>query len=229
MKKEERQQKLVYLIQQLEHVTAAELAEHLNVSKRTVQRDIQEIESKGVHLQTHLGKKGGYRIQSLMNNNDLTLSDGEVYALYLVLKESVSLSTLPYQQEISAILDKLLRHPNVALRQTIQHMNRYIRIEQHTPMLLPSLFSAIVVYCQERKVMALEYRSDSSQQLLVENVVFIGLIVELGMWYAIVYHIGGGYTKKVKVSEIVDISYSFYKTIHTQDITLDNYHLYLQQ
>ncbi|MDO5375389.1 helix-turn-helix transcriptional regulator [Staphylococcus rostri] len=229
MKKEQRQQKLIQLIQQLKHVTAAELAERLEVSKRTVLRDIQELETQGVHLQTITGQKGGYRLQSQMNHNALTFSDDEMQALYLVLNESLSLSTLPYQKEITAIKDKLLRHPNVTLRQNIQHMSHYIRIDQQANAPLPRLFTTILVYCHERKVMALEYHRTTAQHPMVENVVFIGLLCEAGNWRAVVYHIGGGYTKLVDIAEINDISYSFYKSIHTQDITMDNYESFLQQ
>ena len=229
MKKEQRQQKMIQLIQQLKHVTAAELAKQLGVSKRTILRDIQELESKGAHLQTHMGQNGGYRMQLEMNQNALTFSDDEMQALYLVLNESLSLSTLPYHQEIAMIIDKLLKHPNVTLRQNIQHIDQYIRIAPNTQTVLPRLFSAILVYCHERKVMALEYHQITPQHPFVENVVFIGLICENGNWQAVVYHIGGGYTKVVDIAEINDISYSFYKSIQTQDITLDNYQLYLKQ
>lgn len=228
MKKEQRQQHLIELIQELKHVTADTLAKHLGVSKRTVLRDIQELEAKGVHLQTHAGQKGGYRMQSQMNHNALTFSDNEIQALYLVLKESLTQTALPFDEEMDSVMDKLLRHPNVTVRQNLKHINEVIRIESSETERLSRLLHAILVYAHERKVMAIEYEPNASEQTVVENVVFIGLLCEQGLWRAVVYHIGGGYTKVIDMSSISDISYSFYKSIKTQDITMDNYKVYLQ-
>lgn len=44
MNKETRQNKLIALIQQQQHMTAQELAQALNVSKRTILRDMHELE-----------------------------------------------------------------------------------------------------------------------------------------------------------------------------------------
>ncbi|UXR75965.1 MULTISPECIES: HTH domain-containing protein [unclassified Staphylococcus] len=228
MKKDTRQQKLIELIQEMKHVKADTLAQKLGVSKRTVLRDVQELEAKGVHLQTHAGQKGGYRMQSEMNHNALTFSDNEVQALYLILKESMTQTSLPYDQEIESVIAKLLRHPNVTVRQSLQHMNDTIRFEADQPVRLPRLLHAILVYCHERKVMAIEHHRTDLEQSVVENVVFIGVLCESGVWRAVVYHIGGGYTKTIDIEHIQDVSYSFYKSIKTQDITLDNYQNFLQ-
>ena len=48
MNKRERQNKLVQAIQQNKQITASELATDLNVSKRTILRDIQDLEDQGV-------------------------------------------------------------------------------------------------------------------------------------------------------------------------------------
>src|SRR5699024_12074268 len=51
MNKRERQNKLVQAIQQNKQITASELATDLNVSKRTILRDIQDLEDQGVKIQ----------------------------------------------------------------------------------------------------------------------------------------------------------------------------------
>lgn len=55
MNKETRQKKLLALIQQDKPMTALELAQALNVSKRTILRDMQELEGKGVQIVAHAG------------------------------------------------------------------------------------------------------------------------------------------------------------------------------
>lgn len=76
--------------------------------------------------------------------------------------------------------------------------------------------------------MGIDYKSDANGEQRFENVIFIGLIARRDGWQAIVYHIGGDYTQYVDISTIEDISYSFQKSIQTNDITLENYETYLK-
>ena len=57
LNKAERQNQLIHVIQQNRKMTASELATALNVSKRTISRDIAELEEQGVRISvsyTHL-------------------------------------------------------------------------------------------------------------------------------------------------------------------------------
>lgn len=53
LNKEVRQNKLIQLIQTHRQMSAVDLARHLHVSKRTILRDIQELEEKGVQILAH--------------------------------------------------------------------------------------------------------------------------------------------------------------------------------
>ena len=73
--------------------------------------------------------------------------------------------------------------------------------------------------------MAMEYNNGTS--IGTENVIFIGLLCEKGLWKAVVFEIGLGKTNEIPIIDIHDISYSFEKTIKTQDITINNYQQFL--
>jgi len=73
--------------------------------------------------------------------------------------------------------------------------------------------------------MAMEY--DNHSRVITENVIFIGLLCEGGLWKAVVFEIGLGKTNEIPIVDIQDISYSFEKTIKTQDITINNYQQFL--
>ncbi|PDQ48528.1 DNA-binding transcriptional regulator, partial [Listeria monocytogenes] len=47
------------------------------------------------------------------------------------------------------------------------------------------------------------------------------------VWHAVVFEIGRGYTRELSILDIQDISYSFEKTIQTQDISIENYRQFL--
>ncbi|REH85592.1 helix-turn-helix transcriptional regulator [Staphylococcus felis] len=228
MKKETRQCKLIEMLQAHHYLTAHELSDELNVSKRTILRDIQELENKGVRILAHTGKNGGYELQPNNQRIHLDLSEHEAQALYLILKERQSLSALPYQEELKAIQLKLSRQPSSTLKRRLKQQNDYIKIHPNTTPTLPKFFEDIFIYCQERKVMGIDYQLNNGQTTFA-NIVFIGIICENNHWQAVVFHIGGGFTSYIDIVSIEDISYSFHKSINTTDITLDNFTHYLKK
>ncbi|HGO3842383.1 TPA: DNA-binding transcriptional regulator, partial [Staphylococcus aureus] len=46
-------------------------------------------------------------------------------------------------------------------------------------------------------------------------------------WHAVIYDIAQDKTAELEIENIIDISYSFGKTIQTRDISIDNYHQFL--
>lgn len=221
MNKRERQNKLVQAIQENRQVTASELASELNVSKRTILRDIQDLEDQGVKILAKHGKLGGYQLQETPNSYDIELTENQLSALFLVLNESQSYSTLPYKEEIQAIIKKCLNLPYTKMRRTLKKLDRYIKFDTPPHRTLPTLFSDVLIYCTERNVMAMEHGLDDMNR--TENVIFIGLLCEEGLWKAVVFEIGLGKTNTIPIEDIQDISYSFEKTIKTQDITINNF------
>lgn len=225
MNKRERQNMIVNAIHHNKQITAAELAHNLKVSKRTILRDIQELEDQGVKILAKHGKLGGYQLQESQHNYAIELTESQLSALFLVLNESQSISTLPYKEEISAIIKKCLNLPYSKMRKTLKRLDRYIKFEQHEHVALPSLFSDLLIYCTERNVMSMEYFDE--EQIFTENVIFIGLICENGLWKAVVFEIGLGSTSEIPIANIQDIAYSFEKKIKTQDISIKNYREFL--
>ncbi|CCE59965.1 TPA: YafY family transcriptional regulator [Staphylococcus argenteus] len=225
MNKAERQNLIITAIQQNNKMTALELAKYCNVSKRTILRDIDDLENQGVKIYAHYGKNGGYQIQQAQSKISLNLSESQLSALFLVLNESQSYSTLPYKSEINAIIKQCLNLPQTRLRKLLKRMDFYIKFKDTQHMTLPMLFSDILIYCTERNVMLVDYKVDD--KIKAENVIFIGLLCKSGHWHAVIYDIATDMTAELEIANIVDISYSFGKTIQTRDISIDNYHQFL--
>lgn len=225
MNKRERQNKLVLAIQENRQITASELATDLNVSKRTILRDIQDLEDQGVKILAKHGKLGGYQLQETPNSYEIELTENQLSALFLVLNESQSYSTLPYKEEINAIIKKCLNLPYTKMRRYLKKLDRYIKFDHSEHLNLPHIFSEVLIYCTERNVMAVEYNNRTD--IVTENVIFIGLLCDEGLWKAVIFEIVLGKTNEIPIVDIHDISYSFGKTIKTQDITVNNYQQFL--
>lgn len=225
MNKLERQNRLITEIQQSNKITASELAKRFNVSKRTILRDIDDLENQGVQIHASHGSQGGYKIQDAQAKIALTLTDSQLSALFLTLNESQSYSTLPYTKEIQDILKQCLTLPQTRVRKLLKKMDYYIKFEDTAQITLPNIFSDILIYCTERNVMLVDFYEDN--QTIAENFIFIGLLCKDGQWHAVVFEIGLGSTRELPIKDIQDISYSFEKTIKTHDITIDNYQQFL--
>ena len=73
LNKAERQNQLIHVIQQNRKMTASELATALNVSKRTISRDIAELEEQGVRIFAQHGKWAVFKFNSLNQNGTFHL------------------------------------------------------------------------------------------------------------------------------------------------------------
>ena len=215
MNKLERQNRIIQTIQSSDKITASQLAKQFNVSKRTILRDIDELEDQGVKVYARHGKLGGYQIKDAHAKITLSLTEQQLSALFLTLN----------QNEIRAIIKQCLNLPQTRLRKLLKKMDYYIKFEDSNHVTLPQLFSDILIYCTERNVMLVDLNENN--QIQAENVIFIGLICKNAVWHAVVFEIGRGYTRELSILDIQDISYSFEKTIQTQDISIENYRQFL--
>lgn len=226
LNKLERQHQIISIIQQGHKINASDLAKQFNVSTRTITRDIDDLESKGVHIYAHKGRRGGYEIQNTDHHFQLELNESELIALFLTLQESQSHSTLPYTQEVQSIINRCLKTPDTHMLKKLKHISDIVKLEDTHSITLPRVFSDILIYSNERHVMLVDFTENN--ETTAENVIFIGLLCRNGQWFAIIYEIGCGKTRELALLNIVDISYSFEKKIQTYDITIHNYKEFLQ-
>lgn len=74
----------LFLLQQREHVTAAEVARELEVSERTARRDLDALAMAGVPLYSTQGRGGGWRLVGGARTDLSGLTASEARALFLV-------------------------------------------------------------------------------------------------------------------------------------------------
>lgn len=106
--KENRHFRIIYLILQKGRVTAPELAEKLEVSVRTIYRDINALSGAGVPICVTTGRNGGVRILDTFILSKALFSDSEKQALLTAL-QNLSAMTGAAQESLLSKLSALFR------------------------------------------------------------------------------------------------------------------------
>ena len=97
---------LLMLLQARGRLTAPKLAQELEVSERTIYRDIDALSAAGVPVYGEAGAGGGYALLDSYRTNLTGLTEGEVRALFM-LSIPKPLADLGVGRELGAALRKL--------------------------------------------------------------------------------------------------------------------------
>lgn len=115
---------LLLLLQRRGKVTAAEVAEELEVSERTARRDLEALGMAGLPVYAVVGRNGGWRLAGGGRTDLSGLSEPEVRALFAVAGPDAAAS-----QEVRAALRKLVRALPEPLRARAEAASRAVVVD----------------------------------------------------------------------------------------------------
>jgi predicted DNA-binding transcriptional regulator YafY len=166
--------------------SGAELAERLEVTERTLRRDVDRLRRLGYSVDGQPGVAGGYGLAAGTHLPPLTLSDDEALAISIALRTAESSLSATIGEAALRALTKLehvfparLRRRANVLRETIT------LLERPGPRVDSDLLSLLAEACDERQVLSFEYaaRNDKKSAREVEPA---GL-VHTGQWYLVAF------------------------------------------
>ncbi|MGP8302353.1 helix-turn-helix transcriptional regulator [Streptomyces inhibens] len=185
--------KMVLLLQSRPSMTAAELARELEVSERTVARDVLALSEAGVPVYADRGRAGGYRLIGGYRTRLTGLGRSEAEALFLsgvpsALREmGLADAASAARLKVSAALLPELRDAatGAAQRFHLDAPNWYQ--EPETPALLPAIADAV---WDDRRITARYVRKGTEVERELEP---YGLVLKAGVWYLAARTRGGDY------------------------------------
>jgi predicted DNA-binding transcriptional regulator YafY len=191
---------MVSLLLQLQvrgQLTGPELADRLEVSERTVQRDVEALIAAGVPIQSIRGQAGGYRLDGRYQTRLTGVAADEAHALaFLGLNETAG------QLGLGGVLDTAHTKVWAALtgpareraERTAQRFHldpvRWYGTSEPTPLLAP-LADAV---WSDRRILATYVRNGSPRERTLDP---LGLVLAAGDWYLVALHDGGRRTYRV--------------------------------
>ncbi|MFF8902076.1 helix-turn-helix transcriptional regulator [Streptomyces lydicus] len=175
--------KLVLLLQARPSMTGPELARELEVSERTVARDVLSLSEAGVPVYADRGRSGGYRLIGGYRTRLTGLGRSEAEALFLsgvpsALREmGLADAASAARLKVSAALLPELRDAATGAAQRFHLDAPAWYQEPRTPALLPAVAGAVR---DDRRITARYLRKDTEVERQLEP---YGLVLKAGVWY----------------------------------------------
>ena len=195
---------LLMLLQSRGQMSAQELADELEVSERTIYRDITALSSSGVPIYASRGPGGGVRLIEEYRTTLTGLTPGETRALFMInipapliqlgMDETFKTALL----KLSAALPDTRRAEELRTRQRI-HLDSswWFQSEQQVPCM-----STLQQALWQDKRLHIEVRWDLFNTKLEQIAEPYGLVAKANVWY-LVYGRGGN-PHVVRVSQITE-------------------------
>jgi predicted DNA-binding transcriptional regulator YafY len=177
---------ILLLLQTHRRMTARELAVRLEVSERTIYRDLDALSGAGVPVSAERGKGGGCMLLDGYRTNLTGLNEAEIQTLFLTQPARL-LGDLGLRQASEAALIKLLAALPPLARRDAEYARQRIHVDtagwRQTTDPLPCLPAVQEAVWQERKFCITYGRADGDT---VERLVDpLGLVAKGNMWYLI--------------------------------------------
>jgi len=177
---------ILLLLQAHRRLTVRDLAKRLDVSVRTVYRDMEALQTAGIPLTTQRGTDSGWFLVEGYRTNLTGLNEAEVQALF-VPRPSLLLEDLGLEQAAQGAFLKVLAALPALFRRSAEEIRQRLYIDavgwdhaDEEVSWLPLLQEAV---WQERKlVLSYRRRDESVRDYLVDP---LGLVAKAAIWYLI--------------------------------------------
>ena len=178
---------ILLLLQRGVRTTAGELARRLEVSERTIYRDLEALSMAGVPVYSTPGRGGGVHLVEGYRTDLSGLSFGEA-ELVPLLGLADAFASLPLGASLRRAEAKLLSVLPDAQRERAEQLHSKIHVDlsawwhgaevgRHLPLLVEAVFSG--------KRIRIRYRRGSDDEIVRRTLDPLGLVLKAGVWYLV--------------------------------------------
>jgi predicted DNA-binding transcriptional regulator YafY len=174
------------LLQSRRRVTGAELAERLQVDRRTVRRYVATLAEMGIPFATERGRDGAYLLTSGFKLPPMMFTDDEALALSMGLVATREMGLANTAPAIASALAKLERVMPEALKQRVRAIDETVRLDMRRPVAVTDGQALAVLSgaAQRRQRVQLVYQTPQLE-ITHREIDPYGLAYYVGRWYAV--------------------------------------------
>ncbi len=190
MKKLERMNAIIYILKEKGRVNANEMAALLEVSERTVYRDIDALSQIKVPIITYEGNQGGYELDSGFFIPTLRLSEDEITNFLILLKLGKELKIPGLYKQYDMLSYKLF---NAIARDSRPGLVRFLdKFKVYINRINPvdyeeGILEIIIESLMEDKKLKITYYTPLSNSVTVREVSPCRFLFDEGGWYLTAY------------------------------------------
>ncbi|MDD9347335.1 YafY family protein [Mumia sp.] len=198
----ERMLRLLSLLQTHRYWTGPELAGRLEVSERTLRRDVERLRGLGYPVDATRGAAGGYQLQAGASLPPLLVADDEAVAIAVGLQASAGTGTSAFDDAAVRALSKIVQVMPPRLRRRVKALQDYT---DRGPMYGPStdavLLSVLAQTCRDDERLEIVYhRADGERS---RRTVEPHRLVSRGRrWYLVAYDLQRGDWRTFRVDRM---------------------------
>ncbi len=181
--------RLLSLLQTRREWSGADLADRLDVTVRTVRRDIDRLRELGYPVDSTRGHAGGYRLAPGTDLPPLLLDDDEAVAIAVALRTATGSglsgmeeSALRALGKLEQVLPRRLRGQVTALQASLAG----ITWEERGPCADPALLAALAVACRDHEIVTFGYTTRHGTAAL-RRAEPCHLVDSGGLWYLLAH------------------------------------------
>ncbi|RJE90311.1 YafY family transcriptional regulator [Paenibacillus sp. 1011MAR3C5] len=202
MKRSDRLMAILIALQQ-KPATAQSLADKLEVSKRTIVRDMQSLAEIGIPLYAVSGPSGGYRLMEGYSLPPLHFSSKEALVILFALNAVIRLSDTPFHQARWTVMDKIRSTLPQSMLEQVEPVLDRLEIDipdrpQRTPLL-----DRLLAHVAESVWILAHYRSEKQQRWL--HIQPKRVYMAHGFWYCEAYSHEHGEQRSFRVDRFLEL------------------------
>jgi predicted DNA-binding transcriptional regulator YafY len=173
------------LLQARGQISGSELAERLEIDRRTVRRYITMLQDLGIPVEAERGRYGGYRLRPGFKLPPLMFTEDEALAIVLGMLTARRIGLTGAAPAVEGALAKVDRVLPAALRERIQAVQETLVLNLRTNEVPPMSATVIALSsaARQRKRVRMRYRSfrDDYTERMIDP---YGVVYHGGNWYA---------------------------------------------
>ena len=194
--------RLLSLFQARRYWSGAELAERLEVTPRTLRRDVDRLRSLGYPVNSTSGVAGGYQLGAGATLPPLLLDDEEAVAVAVGLRTAANGTVVGIEEASVRALAKLERVLPSRLRRRVTSLNSFILpLARSGPTVHADTLAVIAGACRDCEILRFDYRSRdgaaSTREVEPHRLVHTGQ-----RWYLAAWDLARGNWRTFRVDRI---------------------------
>lgn len=183
--------------------TIKELSEKFNLSTKTIQRYLIELNKMGLPIQAEKGRNGGYRVLNNSYIPPVVFTEKEVMSIVFAFKSLQVYNFSHIKKEIDSIIEKINYNRESSAKIGINNIEKYIEFIANYKNIDINIVTEFFKASSNSCVLNIKYKSGN--QLLEKKICPIGIYLNEGFWFSPVYDYESDSIIIIRIDKVLEI------------------------